>query len=70
MHFHGREKLQFYGLSRKEAVKGYSTIDVERADCFKEADKSMILSEIISKHGSTEIFNKKLKKDILQLRGK
>ena len=58
---HGREALQFVGLSKDEAEKGKDTIDVDQAECFHIDDKRMILDEIVKKHGSTAVFNEKLK---------
>jgi hypothetical protein len=40
---------------------GQHKINVEKADCFKAEDKEMILREIREKHGSTKIFDTKLK---------
>jgi hypothetical protein len=60
MYYHGREALQFTGLSKEEAEAGREGIDVEKAECFKAEDKEMILREIMNKHGSTDNFNTKL----------
>ena len=38
-----------------------SEINVDQAECFKAEDKRMILDEIMKKHGSTDVFNDKLK---------
>ena len=61
MWFHGREKLQFVGLSKEEADEGTNSIDVDQAECFHLADKEMILTEIVQKHQSTKVFNDKIK---------
>jgi hypothetical protein len=60
MYYHGREKLQFLGLSEAKAWEGRANIDVEKAECFKAVDKEMILREIREKHGSTQVFNHKI----------
>ena len=61
MYYHGRGKLQFLGLSMLHVDEGRRKIDVERAECFKAEDKEMILREIKEKHGSTQVFNDKLR---------
>ena len=63
MFYHGREKLKFVGLTRGQAMKGRNKINVNQAECFKPEDKEMILAEITKKHGSTEVFNQKLKEN-------
>ena len=59
--YHGREKLLFLGLTIYEASYGEDKIDVEKAECFMAQDKEMILREIVHKHGSCDVFNRKLK---------
>ena len=63
MHYHGREALQFVGLTRGQALKGRNKIAVERAECFKPEDKNMIVDEIRKKHTSTEVFDQKLREN-------
>ena len=59
--YHGREKIQFLGLSDDEAMDGIEMIDVQKAECFMAGDRAMILREIVNKHGSTAIFNDKIR---------
>jgi hypothetical protein len=61
MYYHGREKLKLLGLSKDQAWDGEIKLDVEKAECFKAEDKEMILRETKEKHGSTQVFNEKLK---------
>ena len=58
--YHGREALRFVGLTRGEAELGYKKVSVNDAECFRSEDKEMILTEIVKKHGSTSVFNKKI----------
>jgi hypothetical protein len=62
MYYHGREKLQLFGLSKDQAFEGLMKIHVEKAECFKAEDKEMILREIREKHGSTQVFNDKVRR--------
>ena len=61
MFYHGREKLKFVGLLMAQANFGKDKINVENAECSQPKDKEMILREIVSKHGSIQVFNEKLK---------
>ena len=49
------------GLAKKDAYAGANDISVEKADCFRSEDKEMIIRAIQDKHGSSDVFDQKLK---------
>jgi hypothetical protein len=64
---HGIEALQFVGMSEVDRQRIIDLVDVEKAQCAKANDQTMILREISEKHGSYRAFNQRLKL-LLQLR--
>jgi hypothetical protein len=44
-----------------QSGQGTNSIDVDQAECFHSEDKQMILTEIVQKHQSTQVFNEKIK---------
>jgi hypothetical protein len=58
---HGIEALKFVGMSEDDRQRIIDEIDVEKARCAKAEDQTMILGEILQKHGSYKAFNHRLK---------
>ncbi|PNH00576.1 hypothetical protein TSOC_013598, partial [Tetrabaena socialis] len=61
---HGLDGLHMH-LSAEDRAKVFGSINVEEAECFKEEDKAMILSEIKQHHTSYELFDASLKLQLL-----
>ncbi|GIL63108.1 hypothetical protein Vafri_17234 [Volvox africanus] len=61
---HGPDGLHM-ALAPLERAAVFADLDVERAECFRPADKEMIMTEVRRQHGSPEAFNAKLKLQLL-----
>ena len=61
---HGIEKLHM-PLTKEERLKIVSIICVEKASCYYESDKEMILRKVLEHHGSTDAFDRSLKRMLL-----
>ncbi|GIL88536.1 hypothetical protein Vretifemale_16496, partial [Volvox reticuliferus] len=61
---HGPDGLHM-ALAPLERAAVFADLDVERAECFRAADKDMIMREVRRQHGSPEAFNSKLKLQLL-----
>ncbi|EFJ51825.1 hypothetical protein VOLCADRAFT_87388 [Volvox carteri f. nagariensis] len=61
---HGPDGLHM-SLAPLERAAVFADLDVERAECFRPADKEMIMREVRRQHGSPEAFNSKLKLQLL-----
>ncbi|KAG2490965.1 hypothetical protein HYH03_010641 [Edaphochlamys debaryana] len=61
---HGPDGLHMR-LAPLERAAVFRDLDVERAECFRAADKEMIMREVKRQHGSPAAFNAKLKLQLL-----
>ncbi|GFR51163.1 hypothetical protein Agub_g13520, partial [Astrephomene gubernaculifera] len=61
---HGPDGLHMQ-LAPLERAAVFRDLDVERAECFRAADKEMIMREVRRQHGSSAAFNSKLKLQLL-----
>ncbi|KAG2422132.1 hypothetical protein HXX76_016255, partial [Chlamydomonas incerta] len=61
---HGPDGLHLH-LDPHDRATVSATIDVEKAECFKPADKAFILGDVRRIHGSAQRFNAKLKLQLL-----
>ncbi|PNH07719.1 hypothetical protein TSOC_005803 [Tetrabaena socialis] len=61
---HGSDGLHLH-IKAEDRAAVLSSINVAEAKCYKEEDKVMILSEVCLHHNSPEVFNTKLKLQLL-----
>ncbi|KXZ47607.1 hypothetical protein GPECTOR_34g766 [Gonium pectorale] len=61
---HGSDGLHMR-LDRSDRAAVFGTIDVESAQCFKPEDKQMILAQVVEHYSSPEVFNAKLRLQLL-----
>ena len=62
---HGPDSLHMPLGSSSDRAELIASIDVANAECFMEADKAMILENVVMHHKSLEAFNDKLKLHLL-----
>ena len=63
--YHGFDGLHLTGMAAADRGKIVKEIDVEKAECFMDIDRQMILGKITEHHGSPKLFNANLKLQLL-----